>query len=286
MNMRFLTSCFVAAITICAARVHAQEIGGRLDGRVTTPDMSPLAGVEVTVTSQGPFVARTVMTNERGRFVFVSLPVGRYRVAARLLGYRPLAVSDVAVRLGETTGLPRLVLERTTIVLDELVITAEAAGLERGTTARRMVLDASQVDALPVDRNFRSILLLASSAVPSFLGSDGGGAGINKDGINVAGATGYENIFYVDGINITSPIRGETSIDLPSNFVHQIQAQTEVPPTRTRCHLAVRSTCSRGRAATACRDKCSVSMRATGSRPRHASPTDPTRPVTPSPMLE
>lgn len=62
--------------------------------------------------------------------------------------------------------------------------------------------------------------MLAPAAIPSFLGTSG-----NRDGINIAGATGYENTYFVDGINITSPIRGETSIDLPYNFIEQIEVR-------------------------------------------------------------
>jgi len=216
----------VALMVATAASLSAQEVTGRLEGRVLTPDGTPIAQVELTVSSPSLLGHRTATTNQRGRFLVSALPVGTYRVQVRRIGFRPLAIEPVPVRLGETTSLPRVTLEPSAVQLPEVTVTAAAVGFDPRNTAQRIILDASRLDALPLERNFREIMLLASSAIPSFLGTGGAGAGVNRDGINVAGATGYENTFFVDGINITSPIRGETSIDLPYNFIQQIEVKT------------------------------------------------------------
>jgi len=203
-----------------AAPLSAQEVTGRLEGRVLTPAGTPLSLVAITVTSPSLQGQRTATTGQRGRFFIPALPVGIYRVQVRRIGYRPLAIEAVPVRLGETTSLPRVTLEPSAVQLAEVTVTAEAVGFDPRSTAQRILLDASRLDALPLERNFREIMLLAPSAIPSFLGS-----GTERDGINIAGATGFENTYFVDGINITSPIRGETSIDLPYNFLQQVEVR-------------------------------------------------------------
>lgn len=215
-----LVALSVALVLAMAASLSAQEVTGRLEGRALTPDGTPLSLVAITVTSPSLQGQRTATTGQRGRFFIPALPVGTYRVQVRRIGYRPLAIEAVPVRLGETTSLPRVTLEPSVVQLAELVVTAEAAGFDPSNTAQRIILDASQLDALPLERNFREIMLLAPAAVPSFLGS-----GHERDRINIAGATGFENTYFVDGINITSPIRGETSIDLPYNFIQQIEVR-------------------------------------------------------------
>lgn len=216
----------VGVMLATAASLPAQEITGRLEGRVLTPIGTPIAEVELSVSGPSLLGHRAALTNQRGMFLFLALPVGTYRVQVRRIGYGPLAIEPVPIRLGETTNLPRVTLKPSAVQLEELTVTAEAAGFDPRNTAQRILLEASRLDALPLERNFRELMLLAPSAIPSFLGSGGAGAGINRDGINVAGATGYENTFFVDGINITSPIRGETSIDLPYNFIQQIEVKT------------------------------------------------------------
>ncbi|HEY3257461.1 MAG TPA: hypothetical protein VGJ64_01285, partial [Gemmatimonadaceae bacterium] len=57
---------------------------------------------------------------------------------------------------------------------------------------------------------------LHPQATPSFLG----------DGINVAGATGLENHYFVDGIDITTPLYADRSIDLPYNFLKEVRVRT------------------------------------------------------------
>lgn len=205
--------------------VMAQETAGGLAGTVTASDSIPLAEVDVHAASAdvpGRFAATT---DHRGRFQFPRLPVGSYRIQLRRVGFRPVVVADVPVRLGMRTNLRRLVMEgAATVVLEELSITAEAAGVDLTTTAMALTLEASHLDALPLERNFRDISLLLPAAVPSFIGT-----ATSPDAVNIAGATGPENNYYVDGINVTNPIRGETSIDLPYNFVRDIEVRVGGP---------------------------------------------------------
>lgn len=215
----------ILALALTSA-VPAQEVTGGLDGRVLSPTRAPLAQVEVTASSPSLMRRRAVRTDARGRFLIPVLPVGTYRLELRRLGYQPQVFEQLPVRLGETTTLTEVILKPTPVQLTEVFVNADAAGIDPNNTAQRIVLDAKRLDALPLERNFRETMLLAPAAVPSFLGRDGGGAGVNRDGINIAGATGYENTYFVDGINITSPIRGETSIDLPYNFIQQMDVRT------------------------------------------------------------
>ncbi len=206
-------------VLLCLAvtPVWAQEVAGRVGGRVLSTDSAPLADVEVSVSGPNLMGTRSTVTDRAGRFLLLALPVGVYRVQARRVGFRPVAVQGVPVRLGATADLPRVLLEpQAPIELAELVITAEAAGLDPTSAADRTTLDIGALDALPLERNFREVVLLAPQSVPSFIG----------DGINVAGATGFENNYYVDGINITSPINGRTSMDLPYNFIQQVEVRT------------------------------------------------------------
>ena len=218
-----LVGFLVLATSVTAA---AQEVSGRLQGRVSTSEGQPIAGVEVTATGASLLGRRTATTGKDGKFLIPALPAGTYDLAARRLGFRPVTVERVPVRLGETATLAAVTMTAAATQLAPVVVSAEAAGLDPHNTAQRIVLDASRLDALPLDRSFREAMLLAPSSVPSFIGKDGGGAGINRDGINVGGATGYENTYFLDGINITSPIRGETSMDLPYNFIQQMEVRT------------------------------------------------------------
>jgi hypothetical protein len=46
-----------------------------------------------------------------------------------------------------------------------------------------------------------------------------------QDEVNIAGSTGPENAYFLDGVNITDPFVGSTSTDLPYNFVRELQVK-------------------------------------------------------------
>jgi hypothetical protein len=218
--MRALVS--FAVLTLCAARLNAQEVSGRIEGRVLGPDSVALAEVEVTVSGPSLLGVRTATTDPSGRFQLPALPVGTYKVAARRMGFQAVLVQNVAVGLGETVSLPRIMLTAAQVELAEITVTGDDVGLDPASTASSLRLDTRQLDQLPLSRNFRDIALLAPTAIPSYLGRVGG----IPDGVNIGGATGLENSYFVDGINITDVIHGGTSLDLPYNFVQQVEIRT------------------------------------------------------------
>ena len=212
----------VLSVSLSLGSATAQEVAGRIEGRVRDTTGLALPDVQLTVTSPSLLGGRATKTDVDGRFLLQALPVGTYRIAARRIGFRPLVLETVRVRLGETASLPHLTLTPALVELEEISVSAANPGLDPASTASRLILDDHQLDALPVSRNYRDIALLAPTAIPSYLGRAGG----IPDGTNIGGATGLENSYYVDGINITDVIHGSTSLDLPYNFVRQIEVRT------------------------------------------------------------
>jgi hypothetical protein len=207
---------------LLTSALTAQEVTGRIEGRVLGANGSPLPEVEVTASSPSLLGTRVVITDQAGRFQLEALPVGAYRVVARRIGYRAVVVEDVSVRLGETASLPRISLTQAAVQLAEITVSGEAVGLDPSSTASSLRLSARQLDEIPVSRDFRQIALLTPTSVPSYLGRAGG----VPDGINIGGATGIENAYYLDGINITDVFHGGAGLSLPYNFIEQIEIRT------------------------------------------------------------
>ncbi len=200
----------------------AQDVTGRLEGRIVDAQDHALPDVQLTLTSPDLLGSRTVTTDRTGRFRVQALPIGIYRVTVRSIGFRPLVVDSVPVRLGGASSLPRVTLQPAVVELDEITVSPANPGFDPASTASSLTLDAGQLDALPLTRDFRDIALLAPASIPSYLGRAGG----VPDGINIGGATGIENAYYVDGINITDVFHGGAGLDLPYNFIKQIEIRT------------------------------------------------------------
>ena len=77
-------------------------------------------------------------------------------------------------------------------------------------------VSAGLFDNLPVQRNYQSIATLLPGVSMSFLG----------DGLHIGGATGLENRYFVDGIEMTDPARGMGGTQLPPDFIREVQVKT------------------------------------------------------------
>lgn len=67
-------------LLLFALRLPAQEVVGRMEGRVLDPEGRPLAGVQVVATGPSWQGFCEVRTAERGYFRFFSLPSGLFNV--------------------------------------------------------------------------------------------------------------------------------------------------------------------------------------------------------------
>lgn len=193
-----------------------QDVTGELEGWVVDTSGNRLA--EALVTAVGPRLqlARTAQSDSRGYFRFVALAPGPYTLRIRLVGRRPLALEHVTVALGQTTNLGLVRLEPERFELPEIVVSGARPIIDPTSTALATNLRAETFSSLPVERNYRSIVALAPQANTSYFG----------DETNIAGSTGSENAYFIDGVNVTDLDAGATSVNLPYNFVQEIQIKT------------------------------------------------------------
>src|SRR5215212_7571678 len=74
-------------LLVTAAAAAAQSTG-QMSGTIKDTSGGVLPGVTVTVTNVNTNIARTAITDEKGTFIVTSLPVGTYKVAAELQGFK------------------------------------------------------------------------------------------------------------------------------------------------------------------------------------------------------
>jgi len=199
-----------------AAPVLAQDTAGNLEGRVVDPKGSPIGEVMVVVDGPAQLRPREGVTQPDGSFLMTAVPVGRYKLVFRREGYHETKITEVIVLLGLQTTVGEVVLHPTATELPDMIVYGNSLPVDPVSTAVGTNLTPQDFEPLPVDRNYRSIGLLTPQWEESFLG----------DEISVAGGTGNENRFYVDGVDVTDPIFGRASIRLPYNLIREIQVKT------------------------------------------------------------
>ncbi|MDZ4862595.1 MAG: TonB-dependent receptor [Gemmatimonadota bacterium] len=204
----------IALFTTLPRVTAAQDVTGHLEGRVTGPDSLPLPAVEVIVEGTGLPGMRLTRADNRGQYRVEALPVGTYQVRLRLIGYRPVVLSGIGIRLGRTATVPTVALEVLTAVLEELQVTAERPLFDPASAAGGGNLVADQFDELPIERSYRTL--------PALLP----GVNLEQEGLNIEGATGLENQYFIDGANVTDMNSGIASTILPPDFVQEVQVRT------------------------------------------------------------
>lgn len=214
--MRIAIVVALIASELFGGSLPCQEVSGSLSGRVTTAAGEPALSATATISGRDLLGSRTTTTDRGGYFQVLALPPGTYRVQIARLGFRPVVLESVVVQLGRATSLPPVVLQESTIELEVVRVVAAEQSIEATSTDVGGTLDESDYGALPGDRDYKSMI----STLPHANESDRG------DPINVAGASGLENIYYVDGVNVTAPLKAETGTSLPYNFVRVIEVKT------------------------------------------------------------
>jgi len=191
----------------------AQRTAGDLHARVLDSSALPVPDVEVSIAGPSLLGERRTLSDAGGRFRVLGVAPGLFTLRLTRIGYRPLVLEGVRVLPGQATTLGDLRLDAQAAALPPLVVTVGAAVVDPRSTALETTLSASVFRLLPTGRDYASLLTLLPQANQSAY----------SDGVNVSGGTGLENAYYLDGVHVTEPYRGEGGIDLPRDFIEHLQ---------------------------------------------------------------
>jgi hypothetical protein len=205
--------------------VLAQETTtGSIAGRIVDPQGAVVPEASVTLRSgQG---ARALATDAHGQFLAPYLTPGVYAVRVEHPGFKPLEQHDVRVRLGQRVELNYTLSLGTR---EELVdVTAAAPVVDPRSTTAGGVLDSDELLRLPVLRRLTSTLYM----IPGVSSSSGTG----DANPSIAGASGLDNNYVVDGVNITNTgfggigvytfVFGSLGTGVTTDFIQETQVKT------------------------------------------------------------
>ena len=201
---------------LVARPATAQDITGALQGTVVSPEGKPAPEVRISVT--GPYLqgSRETLTDHDGFFQFLILPPGKYALHVTRIGLRTLDVRDIVVELGRTAAVGPLRLETQPIELKPVEVQAHGLSIDPVHTTAGGTLEARDYAALPVERDYKSLIAVLPQANDSHRG----------DPINVGGSTGLENQYYIDGVNVTDARFANRATSLPYDFVRAVDVKT------------------------------------------------------------
>ncbi len=204
-----LLFALVVTVALSPALVFAQTTTGRIAGVVVDKQTGePLPGANVIVegTSWG------AATDLNGEFIIHNIPAGVYDVTARFVGYQPMTIKNVRVRIGLTERV-RFELSPTAIQAQAVEVVAERPLIEKTATNAVRIVDAESIQNLPVRGTIAAAVLNPGVVV--------------QDGrIYIRGSRSDENAFYVEGANVRDVFSGGQVASVVPDALQELQVQT------------------------------------------------------------
>ena len=203
-------------ILIFRIPIDAQNITGNIEGHIVDSMGVALSEVNVSLRSENLQGIRGTSTDDFGYFQILALPLGFYKVKVSSIGYETITFENVQIALGKTTNLGFVHLKPQPFNLKEVVVSDSKSIIDPASTTYGGSLKFKDFEGLPVDRDYRNMISLLPQANTSYYG----------DGVNIGGATGRENIFIVDGVDVDDPAGYPIATRLPYNFIKEIELKT------------------------------------------------------------
>ena len=222
--------CAAAAALLAmllAAPAAAQTNTGQISGTIRDASGGVLPGVTVTVTNIQTAIEWTEVTNATGTFTVTNLPVGTYKVAAQLEGFRKAEKSGFALTAdGRITADFALAVGGLTEAVEVTAVSGETVNRTSGEIAR--VIDSSQIqDAALSGRNYLELTSLIPGAVQLDDDQMAITTGLGTGGTVINGARGNSNNLTVDGgFNLDSGSNGSMINNVGIDFIDQVAIQT------------------------------------------------------------
>lgn len=205
----------ICLLTLGAVPAFGQEVTGGIKGQVNDVQGAAVAGATVElITAQRTF---TTTTDGNGRYEFLRVASGVHQVKVAAAGFGSKISENVAVELGKTLSVnfeltPGMAGESVTVTTsDEPIVDISSNKVATNVNREEFAL-------IPKTLNFSSIINVA----PGVRQED------KSAGFTIDGASGSENVFIIDGVEVTRVEDGAlgSTKNVPFDFVREVQIKS------------------------------------------------------------
>jgi len=205
----------------------AQTVTGEIRGTVRDSSGGVLPGVTVTATNTQTGLKRTDTTSSTGTYVFPSLPIGTYTVAAELAGFRKAEKTGFdLVADGRITADFAMSIGTLTESVTVEAVRGDTVNRTSGELAR--VVDGETIRSLALSgRNYLELASLIPGAITTDDDQMAVTSGLGTGGTFINGNRGNSNNLTVDGgFNLDSGSNASMINNVSLNFIDQVAIQT------------------------------------------------------------
>jgi len=203
----------IASLALFLAGVAFAQLvpTSQMTGKVVDNTGAPLPGVSVEATSPRLVGKATAVTDGDGNYRLFSLPSGVYEVTFTLQGFQTLIRQDIVIQLSQTITLNATLNQAA--LEEQVTVIGQSPLIDVKSTVKSQTMTKEVFMALPRNRSFDGLI----STMP----------GVQYDnrtgGLSVDGATGTENMWYMDGADITQPHIGTNAQGAVMELVDEVK---------------------------------------------------------------
>ena len=210
--LKSFVAASVAALLLAGVLSAQAPTAGRILGIIVDDQGGPLPGVSIE--AKGPRLVGSAATvsDTNGTYRLLALPPGTYTITFSLQGFTRIVRNDIV--LGVEQALAVDIKMTPAAIEEEVVVTGQAPLIDVKSPARGQVLTAQTFQALPKGRSFDSLVTI----MPGVQSENDLLAGISVDG-----ASGAENMFYVDGTDTSDLMGGTRKQNVVFDFAEEVQ---------------------------------------------------------------
>ena len=207
-------------LTLIATAAMAQtSTTGSIEGVITDPNGAAVRGATVTAAGANLISPKASTSGDDGHFTILAVPPGNYKITVEASGFGKSEKSDIAVNLGRTTTAD------VQLALAAATATVTVTGSAEVDTAQNTTgsnVSTEQFSNFPTQRTVQGLYTIAPTVTRSGLRD---ATGRDRDP-SVAGSSGPENNYILDGVNTTDPAMGGSGANLPFEFVQEVEIKT------------------------------------------------------------
>ncbi len=191
----------------------AQQQTGELVIKVTDPSNAVISGAKVTLTSAVLIKPLTATTDSTGVYRASLLPPGLYKISVSQTGFHTTVRDNVAVEVGRTYPIDFKM--AVGAVAETVEVAGDLAQIDTVKSEQAATINTETLLTLPGARDVTDyVRVLPNVNNESMLA-----------GISVNGASGAENVFYVDGIDTSNMYGGTNNQTVRTEMVQELQVK-------------------------------------------------------------
>ncbi len=229
LNIRRASLLAAIVLTTCSL-AFGQETTGNIEGYVKDTAGALVPSLEVTVTNAKATTTgttttgissgfrRTTTTNGEGFFRILQVPPGTYDVVTTESGgFGASRYENVTVAIGQSTQLTIVVNPGTSVTTVDIV-SSDVVPVDTTSNAIQTTINAQKIELIPKSTGFTGLLKTVPGTRPES----------RSGGFSVDGASGGENVFVIDGQEVTNYRTGtlNETYNVPTQLVQEVQVKS------------------------------------------------------------